>query len=262
LADKFLEAKVTVPSAVATLLALAPSFNAKQGGGLKLLGIVPTTFIMSANRNGMESLTKDYNVKEVFFVALNLHVDVNTIPVEWSQLHAGIKKPQKYGNGLSNVKKVEQIAALIFVSRYLGWLEYLEVVGKVDLEDHEDLKKGLYFLNKAMDDANVSQKLLKFDETKHVVRSAKIKTEEGEGLKGSVKYERNSKSEGSGREETEMADVTEHIILEIQSARKNICGVLDGLEMKVCNLQTTVTKSVREMAKEVAIASLANMMKN
>ena len=60
---------------------------------------------MSANRNGMESLTKDYNVKEVFFVALNLHVDVNTIPVELSQLHAGNKKPQKYGNGLSNVKK-------------------------------------------------------------------------------------------------------------------------------------------------------------
>ena len=32
--------------------------------------------------------------------------------------------------------KMEQIAALIFVSRYLGWLEYLEVIGKVDLEEH------------------------------------------------------------------------------------------------------------------------------
>ena len=45
LQNKLLEAKVTVPSAIATLLALAPSFNAKQGGGLKLLGIVPTSVL-------------------------------------------------------------------------------------------------------------------------------------------------------------------------------------------------------------------------
>ena len=120
--------------------------------------------------------------------------------------------------------------------------------------------KGLYFLNKAMDDANVSQKLLKLDETKHAVRSAKIKTEQVEGLKGRVKHKRNSKSKGSASEETEIADVTEHILLKIQSARKNICEVLDGLEMKVYNLQTTVTESVRKMAKKVAMTSLAKMM--
>ena len=250
---------MTVPSAVESVLHNCPSFNVKDGGGLKLLGVVPTSLIMSATRPSMESMIKDYNVKDVFFVSLNKHVNAMSIPEEWVQIHAGIAKPQKYGNGLSNVKKLEHVAVLIFVSRYLGWMDYLKVPGKCDLKDHEELRKGLFFLNKAMDDAKVLQKV-KVDESKRVGRPVKTKGGDGDSFKARGKHEGNVKSEFVDKESRQSAVGSGFMLAEIQSARNYITGFLDDLETKVLDIEGFVEESANKMAKEIAITTLAKLM--